>query len=107
MTNYYLIITNLLAGVEAADKAQSDAQHLHDQRVAPLREGRLAHQRSGGLGCDVQVVGVHGVQSYLKVKLTEPTEQGVCAPLQGGRSHPQDLEAGTIHSFSLSVSFSY
>jgi hypothetical protein len=46
MTNYYLItaFVILLAGVEAVDKAQSDAQHLPDQGVAASMEGHLAHQ---------------------------------------------------------------
>jgi hypothetical protein len=47
------------------------------------------------------VVDVSGV-SYLRA---EPIEQVIGAPLQGGRSHPQDLEVGTIESFSLLVSF--
>jgi hypothetical protein len=53
----------------------------------------------------VRVVDIHGVQSHLRVEPTEPTQQAVGAPLWGGRSHPQDPEACTIHSFSLSVSF--
>jgi hypothetical protein len=35
----------------------------------------------------------------------EPTEQAISVPLRGRRSHPQDLEAGTIQSFLLFVSF--
>jgi hypothetical protein len=65
----------------------------------------LAHQRSGGLGHDVRVVGVCGVQNHLKAEPAQPTEQGVGAPLRGGQSHPQKPEAGTIQSFSLSVGF--
>jgi hypothetical protein len=67
----------------------------------------LAGQRSGGLGRDVRVVDVHRVQSHLKAELAEPIEQVVGAPLQGGQLRSQDLEAGMIHSFSLSLSFSY
>jgi hypothetical protein len=44
------------------------------------------------------------VQSHLSAELTE---QAVSAPLQGGRSRPQDPETGTIQSMSLSVSFLY
>jgi hypothetical protein len=65
----------------------------------------LAHQRSKGLGHDVRVVGIRGIQSYLRVEPAEPIEQGVSAPLRGGWSRPQDPEADTIHSFSLFVSF--
>jgi hypothetical protein len=53
----------------------------------------------------VRVVDVLGVQSHLSVESAEPTEQAVGAPLRGGRSRPQDPEADTIHSFSLSVGF--
>jgi hypothetical protein len=53
------------------------------------------------------VVGVRGVQSHIRDKLAQLIEQGVGAPLRGGRSCPQDPEAGTIHSFSLSIGFSY
>jgi hypothetical protein len=53
----------------------------------------------------VRVVGVCGVQSHLRAEPAQPTKQGVGAPLRGGRSHLQDPEVGTIHSFSLSVSF--
>jgi hypothetical protein len=67
----------------------------------------LDNQRSGGLGRDVRVVDVRGVQSHLSAEPAEPTEQAVDAPLRGGRSRPLDPEAGTIHSFSLSVSFLY
>jgi hypothetical protein len=86
MTNYYLITTFviLLVGAEAADKAWSGARHRPDQGAAPSREGQLAHQRSGVLGCDVRVVRVRGVQSHLRVKPAQPTEQGVGAPLRGG-----------------------
>jgi hypothetical protein len=55
----------------------------------------------------VLVVDVRGVQSHLRVEPKELTEQAIGAPLRGGRSCLQDLEAGMIHSFSLSVSFSY
>jgi hypothetical protein len=55
----------------------------------------------------VRVVTVHGVQSPLKVEPVQLIEQGVGAPLWGGRSCPQDPKAGMIHSFSLSVSFLY
>jgi hypothetical protein len=39
--------------------------------------------------------------------LIELTEQAVVAPLRGGRSRPQDPDAGTMHSYSLCISFSY
>jgi hypothetical protein len=109
MTNYYLITTFvvLLVGAEAADKAQSHVQHLPNQGVAASMEGRLAHQRSKGLGHDMRVVGIHRVQSHLRVKPAQPMKQGIGAPLRGGRSRPQDLEASTIHSFSLYICFSY
>jgi hypothetical protein len=55
----------------------------------------------------VRVVDVRGVQSHLSAELAEPIEQAIGAPLRGGRSRLQDLEAGTIHYFSLSVSFLY
>jgi hypothetical protein len=67
----------------------------------------LAHQRSGGLGRDVRVVDVQGVQSHLRAEPEEPTKQVIGALLLGGRSCPQDPEAGMIHYFSLSVNFSY
>jgi hypothetical protein len=51
------------------------------------------------------VVDVHGVQSHLRAKPTELTEQAIGAPLRDGQSHPQDPEAGMIHSFSLFVCF--
>jgi hypothetical protein len=57
------------------------------------------------MGCDVRVVGVCVVQSPLGAEPTQPTEQGVGAPLQGGQSRSQDLEAGMIYYFSLSVCF--
>jgi hypothetical protein len=41
---------------------------------------------------------VRGVQSHLIEELVELTEQVISAPLQGGRPHSQNLEAGTIHS---------
>jgi hypothetical protein len=65
----------------------------------------LAGQRSRGLGRDVRVVVVPGVQSHLRVEPAQPTEQEVSAPLQGGRSRPQDPEAGTIQYFSLLINF--
>jgi hypothetical protein len=67
----------------------------------------LAGQRSGGLGRDVRVVVVPEVQSHLRAEPTEPIEQAVGATLRGGRSRPQDPEAGTIQYFSLLVSFLY
>jgi hypothetical protein len=63
----------------------------------------LARQRSGGLGRDVRVVDIHGLQSHLRAEQAELTGQAVGAALQGGRSRSQDPEAGTIHSFSLFV----
>jgi hypothetical protein len=109
MTIFYLLTTFvvLLTGVEAADKAILGARHLPNKGAATSREGRLAGQRSGGLGCDVRVVDVRGVQSHLIAESPELTEQAVGAPLRGGRSCRQEPEAGTIHSFSLFVSFSY
>jgi hypothetical protein len=71
------------------------------------REGRLTCQISGGMGHDVRVVGVHGVQRPLRAEPAEPTEQGISAPLQGRWSRLQDPEASTIHSFSLFINFSY
>jgi hypothetical protein len=62
----------------------------------------LAGQRSGGLGRDVQVVDVRGVQNHLIAESTEPTEQNIGAPLWDGWSRPQDPEAGTIHFFLFS-----
>jgi hypothetical protein len=100
-----ITIVVLLTGDEATNEATSDARHLSDQGVAPSREGCLDGQRSGGLGCDVRVVVVPRVQSHLRAELAEPTEQEVGAPLQGGRSCSQDLEAGMIQSFSFLVSF--
>jgi hypothetical protein len=109
MSNYYLITTFivLLADAEAADKAQSNAWRLPDQGAATSRVDWLVGQRSGGLGRNMRVVDVRGVQSHLRVEPAEPTKQVIGAPLQGERSRPQDPEAGTIHPFSLSVSFSY
>jgi hypothetical protein len=51
------------------------------------------------------VVDIRGVQSHLITELVEPTEQAIDAPLWGERSCLQDPEAGTIHSFSLSIFF--
>jgi hypothetical protein len=63
---YFLTtIVVLLTGDEAVNKTTSDARHLPDQGAAALREGCLADQRPGGLGRDVQVVVVPGVQSHL------------------------------------------
>jgi hypothetical protein len=109
MANYYLITTFviLLAGAEATDKAQLGSQHLPNQGAATSREGRLARQRSGGLGRDVQLVAIRGVQSPLRAELAQSMEQAIGAPLQGERSCPQEPEASMIHSFSLSVSFLY
>jgi hypothetical protein len=109
MTIYYLITTFvvLLVGVEAVDKAQSGTRHLLDQGAAASLEGRLAHQRFGGLGRDVRVVDVRGVQSHLRAEPAQLIEQGVGAPLRGGQSHLQEPEAGMIHSFSLFVCFSF
>jgi hypothetical protein len=55
----------------------------------------------------VRVAVIPGVLSHLIAEPVEPIEQEVSAPLRGGRSRPQDLEADTIHYFSLLVSFSY
>jgi hypothetical protein len=105
----YLLTTIvvLLAGDEAADKATSDARHLPNQGAAPSWEGCLAGQTFGGLGCDVQVVVVPGVQSHRRAEPTELTKQEVDAPLWGGWSRLQDPEVGTIQSFYLLVSFLY
>jgi hypothetical protein len=83
MNIFYLLTTIvvLLTGDEATDKAKLDATHLPNQGVAPSREGCLAGQRSGGLGCDVRVVVVPGVQSHLRTELVEPTEKDISAPL--------------------------
>jgi hypothetical protein len=81
-------------------KTQPVARHLPEQGAVASREGRLARQRSGGLGRDVRVVGVRGVQSPLKAEPTQPTEQGVGAPLWGGQSRLQ-------HSFFHFIIFSY
>jgi hypothetical protein len=83
MNIFYLLTTIvvLLTGDEATDKAKLDATHLPNQGVAPSREGCLAGQRSGGLGCDVRVVVVPGVQSHLRTELVEPTEKVIGAPL--------------------------
>jgi hypothetical protein len=83
MNIFYLLTTIvvLLTGDEATDKAKLDATHLPNQGAAPSREGCLVGQRSGGLGCDVRVVVVPGVQSHLRTKLAEPTEKVIGAPL--------------------------
>jgi hypothetical protein len=67
MNIVYLLTTIvvLLKGDEAFDKAKSDAPHLPDQGAAPSREGCLAGQKSRGLGRDVRVVVIPGVQSHL------------------------------------------
>jgi hypothetical protein len=62
-------------------KTQPVARHLPEQGAVASREGRLARQRSGGLGRDVRVVGVG-------------------APLWGGQSRLQ-------HSFFHFIIFSY
>jgi hypothetical protein len=109
MTIFYLITTFvvLLACAEVADKATSGAQHLPDQGAAASREGWLAGQRSGGMGRDLWVVDVYRVQNHLRAETTEPIKQVVDALLRTRRSHLQDPEAVRIHSFSLSISFSY
>jgi hypothetical protein len=83
---FYLVTTIvvLLAGAKAADKATSGTRHLPDQGAAASRDDCLASRRSRGLGCDVRVVDVPGIQSHLRAELAEPTEQAVGAPLQGG-----------------------
>jgi hypothetical protein len=98
MKFFYLlaIIVVLLSGDEAADKAKLDAKHLPDQGAAPSKEGCLVGQRSGGLGHDVRVVIIPGVQSHLRVEPVEPTEKVVSAPLWSGWSRLQDPEAGMI-----------
>jgi hypothetical protein len=53
----------------------------------------------------MRVVDVCRVQNHLRAELAEPTEQVLGAPLWGRQSRPQDLEADTIHSFSLFISF--
>jgi hypothetical protein len=90
MIIFYLITTFvvLLASAEAADKAISGAWHLPDQGAIASREGWLGGQRSRGLGRDVRVVDVQGVQSHLIAEPVEPTEQAVGAPLRGGWSCP-------------------
>jgi hypothetical protein len=99
MVNYYLITAFVVLLTD--DKTQPGARHLPNQGAAPLRKGQLAHQRSRGLGHDMRVVGVRGVQSHLKEESAQPIEQGVGAPLWGGRSHPQDPEAGMIFFLSF------
>jgi hypothetical protein len=109
MKMFYLLTTIvvLLAGDEAADRATLDTRHLPDQGAAPSRKGCMAGQRYGGLGRDVRVMIIIGVQSHLRAEMAEPIEQEVGAPLRGGRSRPQDLEASMIQSFSFFISFSY
>jgi hypothetical protein len=82
---YHLL---LLIGAKAIDKVKPDSRHLPHQRVATSHKGQLAHQGSGGLGRDVRVVGVYGVQSPLGVEPAQPTEQGISAPLQRRWSRP-------------------
>jgi hypothetical protein len=55
MTNFHLITTFvvLLVGAEVADKATSGTRHLPNHGAAASMEGRLASQRSIGLGRDV------------------------------------------------------
>jgi hypothetical protein len=55
--------------------------------------------------CDVRVVGIRRVQCHLRAELAELIEQGIGEQLWHGRSRLQDLEASTIHSFSLPTSF--
>jgi hypothetical protein len=109
MNIFYLLTTVvvLLTGDEAANKAKSDATHLPDQGAASSREGCLTGQRFEGLGCDVRVVVVPGVQSRLRIELAEPIEKAIDATLHSRQSHPQDPDAGTIQSFCLLISFSY
>jgi hypothetical protein len=101
MNIFYLLTTIvvLLTGDEATNKAKLDTTHLPDPGAAPSKEGCLAGQRSGGLGCNVRVMVVLGVQSHLRTELVEPIEKAVGAPLRGGQSHLQDPEAGTITLF--------
>jgi hypothetical protein len=95
---FYLVtaFVVLLTGAEAADKTISGARHLPDQGAVASRKGWLAGQRSEGLGRDVWVVDIQGVQSHLSAEQAEPIEQVIGAPLRGGQSRPQDPEAGTI-----------
>jgi hypothetical protein len=67
----------------------------------------LDSQRSRGMGRDVRVVDIYGVQSHLIAELADPTEQTIGAPLRGGWSRLQDPEAGMIQSCSLLICFSY
>jgi hypothetical protein len=85
MTIFYIVTTFVVLheGAEVADKG-----------AVASREGWLAIQRSVGLGHDVRVVDVRGVQSHLSAELLEPIEPAVGAPLRGGRSRLQDPEAG-------------
>jgi hypothetical protein len=53
----------------------------------------------------MRVVGIRRVQCHLRVELAELIEQGIGSQLWHGQSRLQDLEAGTIHSFSLPISF--
>jgi hypothetical protein len=109
MTIFYLVTTFVVlpVGAEVADRAILGARHLPDQGASASWEGLLAGQRSGGLGRDVRVVDIRGVQSHLSEEPAEPTEQAISAPLRGERSRQQDPEAGTIHSFSVFISFLY
>jgi hypothetical protein len=83
MTIFYLItiFVVLLASAEAANKAISGTQYLPDQGGPDSRGGWLAGQRFGGLGRDVWVVDVRGVQGHLIVEPIEPIEQAISAPL--------------------------
>jgi hypothetical protein len=76
----------LLTCAEGANKAQPGVGHLPHQAAVASRDGQLACQRSRGLGHDVRVVGICGVQSPLRAEPTQPTEQGIGAPLRGGWS---------------------
>jgi hypothetical protein len=92
MNIFYLLTTFvvLLIGDEVAGKAKSDATHLPNQGAAPSRKGCLAGQRTRGLGRDMWVVVVPGVQSHLRTELAKLTENGIGAPLRGGQSRQQD-----------------
>jgi hypothetical protein len=87
--------------MSSSDKPQPSARHLPDQVAASSRECLLAHQRSGGLGRDVRVVGIYGVQSQIRAEPAQLIEQGGGSPLQSEWSHPEDPEASIIHPFSI------
>jgi hypothetical protein len=98
MIIFYLITTFivLLTSDEAVDKATSGTKHLPNQGAAASREGWLGSERSEGLGRDVWVVDVRGVQSHLRAEPDESIEQVIGPPLQGRWSCPQDPEADMI-----------